>query len=238
MLRRIYFESKISKSLLWSFYRSRYEIHCVWFWPRRTSIMGPLCFISEVSWLSGREEAVWIPPPETITYQRPDHRLWPSTRAVVVTILGPEQGRLDQKTPNGPKGCPAGLLRHYRSGERQRGREGHPFFPKVSWDHQLIIKRGPFIWWVLAATAGFYSAVKGLDHSVKAKSVFSLKVDVILLPNFISFLYLVRTNKRWFMKVLTSWYNQSEEKNRSLYWTLNWLKDKVTYGAAQCNQIQ
>lgn len=56
-----------------------------------------MCFISEVSWLSGREEAVWIPPPETITYQRPDHRLWPSTRAVVVTILGPEQGRLDQK---------------------------------------------------------------------------------------------------------------------------------------------
>lgn len=92
ILKRIYFKFKIRS--LW----------CNWPLP-----IGPLCFIPEVSWLPGREEAVWIPPPETVPYQRPDHRLRPSTHPLVVTVC-PDQGgkRLDQKTPDGPKDCPAG----------------------------------------------------------------------------------------------------------------------------------
>lgn len=34
-----------------------------------------LYIFSEVSWVSGREEAMRVPPSETVAYQRPDHRL-------------------------------------------------------------------------------------------------------------------------------------------------------------------
>lgn len=52
----------------------------------------PFFSFSEVSWVSGREEAMRVSPSETVAYQRPDHRLRPSTGTVLVTGLYPEQG--------------------------------------------------------------------------------------------------------------------------------------------------
>lgn len=50
-----------------------------------------------------------VPPSQTVAYQRPDHRLRPSTGTLIVTGLCIQQGvtKLDQKTPDGPKDCPA-----------------------------------------------------------------------------------------------------------------------------------
>lgn len=179
-----------------------------------------------------------IPPPETVPYQRPDHRLWPSTRPVVVTVR-PEQGgkRLDQKTPDGPIDCPAGSWSCWDAIAQRRA----AFFQKwaETTDSWSNVARYRGSWWVLVATAGFCSAVKGSHHSVKTKSIFYFNEKWLwsFLPNYICVLYLVRDNESGFIKVLTWWYNQSGT-NSSLYWTLNWLKDKVSFDAAQCNQIQ
>lgn len=80
-------------------------------------------FVStEVSRLPGREEAVRVPPSETVAYQRPDHRLRPSAGALLASGHVPSAGRvtdtwLDQKTPDRPDHLPAGgvpeSLRHY-----------------------------------------------------------------------------------------------------------------------------
>lgn len=82
---------------------------------------------AEVSRVPGRKEALRVPPSETVAYQRPDHRLRPSTRTFVVAGLCPWQGEiwLDQKTPEGPQDCPAGSWScwdtfHFNSSERQR----------------------------------------------------------------------------------------------------------------------
>lgn len=161
-LKRIQFKTS-ARSAVWPFGLA--ALHSPW-----------LSFISEVSWLSGREEAVWISPPETVTYQRPDHRLRPSTRSVVVAVRHPEQGvtRPDQKTPDGPKDCPhwvPELLRHYQ--RISGGEEGGHFSPKVSWDHRLVIKRGPLTWflmsfgchgWILFCCKRVRSLSKGQIH--------------------------------------------------------------------------
>lgn len=91
-----------------------------------------------------------VPPSETVTYQRPDHRLWPSTGTLLVTGHDPQQGVLwlDQKTPNGPKDWQAGSWSHWDTihfthpsvnGNKERG-----YVSKVGWDHRLVIKRCPF----------------------------------------------------------------------------------------------
>lgn len=87
-----------------------HEAHIVGFWCARLKADAPFFSLSEVSWVSGREEAMRVPPSETVTHQRPDHRLWPSTGTLLATGLCTQQGViwLDQKTPNRPKDCPAG----------------------------------------------------------------------------------------------------------------------------------
>lgn len=142
-------------------------------------------FFAEVSWVSGREEAMRVPPSETVTYQRPDHRLRPSAGTLLVTGLYPPQGGtwLDQKTPNGPKDCPAGSWSRWDTihftppsvnGVEERG---FVFvFSKVGWDHRLVIKCCPLTLWfstmIIAVMSGFCSAVKWSDDTVKAKSIF------------------------------------------------------------------
>lgn len=88
-------------------------------------LSSSLC--AEVSRVPGRKEALRVPPSETVAYQRPDHRLRPSTRTFVVAGLCPRQGEiwLDQKTPEGPEDCPAGSWScwdtfHFNSSECQR----------------------------------------------------------------------------------------------------------------------
>lgn len=155
------------------------------------SSIVPLFLFSEVSWVSGRKEAMRVPPSETVAYQRPDHRLWPSTGTLVVTGFYPQQGVLwlDQKTPNGPKDCPAGSWSHWNTTHftppSVDGIEEQGSFSKVGWDHRLVIKYCPLTLWfstmIIAVMAWFCSAVKWSDDTVKAKSIFlKCKAYVIL----------------------------------------------------------
>lgn len=127
-----------------------------------------------------------VPSSETVAYQRPDHRLWPSTGTFIVTGLYPQRGViwLDQKTPNGPKDCPAGSWSRWDTihftPPSVNEIEEKVYFMKVGWDHQLVIKCCPLtLWFSFPVMAGFYvSAVKWSDGTMKAKSVFffSLKI--------------------------------------------------------------
>lgn len=130
------------------------------------SSLPPLSLL-EVSWISGREEAMRVPPSETVPYQRPDHRLWPSTGALLVTGLYPHQGViwLDQKNSNGPIDCLAGSWRHWDTihftTPSVNGIEEQGPFPNVGWDHRLMIKCFPLTLWfssiIIAVMVGLCS---------------------------------------------------------------------------------
>lgn len=155
-------------------------------WPSFVCVSLP-----EVSWLSGREEAVWIPPPETVPHQRPDHRLWPSTRPVVVTVRLPRAGweatgtkRLltDPQT--------ASLVGSWSCWDTVAQRRAAIFFfQKVSWDHRLVIKCGPLTWvlvsfgWILFCCKRVTSLREGQIFYFNEKWLWSF------LPNYISVLY-------------------------------------------------
>lgn len=170
----------------------------------------------EISWVSGREEAMRVPPSETVAHQRPDHRLWPSTGTLLATGLCAQQAviLLDQKTPNRPKDCPAGSWSRWDTihftPPSVNGIEERGYYLKLGWDHRLVIKCCPLTLWFsamsIAVMAGFCSAVKGSDDTVKAKSLLFFtetqnRCDLsCFLFHFYSILYLVRTKKRWFIK--------------------------------------
>lgn len=140
-----------------------------------------------------------VPPSETVAYQRPDHRLRPSTGTLLVIGFYPQQGVIwpDKKTPNGPKDCPAGSCCcwdtiHFTS-PSVNGIKGQGSFSRVGWDHRLVIKGCPLTLWFLAMIiAGFCSAVK-----VKAKSLFlKSRCDPSCQIAFYSIRYLVRTKTK------------------------------------------
>lgn len=128
------------------------------------------CFSSsslcaEVSRVPGRKETLRVPPSETVAYQRPDHRLWPSTRTLIVPgpWKWPGEIWLDQKTPKGPVDCPAGSWScwdtfHFNSSECQwnQGAVFQKEKRKTGWDHRLVIKCCPLtlssdkfsLWWL------------------------------------------------------------------------------------------
>lgn len=144
---------------------------------------GTSSLCAEVSRVPGRKETLRVPPSETVTYQRPDHRLWPSTRTLIV--LGPWKWPgeiwLDQKTPKGPVDCPAGSWScwdtfHFNSSKCQwnqgavfqKEKEKNGLRPST---RDQVLPFNVVVWQVFAVMAGLRSAVKGSDDTVKAKPI-------------------------------------------------------------------